>query len=77
MGNLAVTYSDLGEHQNAKKLRVLLLEKQKQSLGSNHPDTLQTINELAQLQDNHSSTLCTVGLWLHQLCLCHKQVDEE
>ncbi|KAJ7300994.1 hypothetical protein DFH08DRAFT_946211 [Mycena albidolilacea] len=71
MGNLASTYSNLGEHQKARELQVVLLEKQKQILGSNHPDTLQTIDRLAQPQDNHPSILCTLGLWLHQLYLCH------
>ncbi|KAJ7713488.1 hypothetical protein B0H16DRAFT_1621076 [Mycena metata] len=40
MGNLATSYSDLGEHQKAKELR-------KQVLGDNHPDTLHTMSNLA------------------------------
>ncbi|KAF8195187.1 P-loop containing nucleoside triphosphate hydrolase protein [Mycena galopus ATCC 62051] len=47
MGNLANTYSALGEHRKAKELRVTVLEKQKQLLGDNHPDTLLTIGNLA------------------------------
>jgi hypothetical protein len=47
MGNLARTYSDLGEHQKAKELQPTLLEKWKQVLGGNHPQTLLTIGNLA------------------------------
>jgi tetratricopeptide (TPR) repeat protein len=47
MGNLASTYSDLGEHQKAKELKATVLEKQKQDLVDNHPDTLCTMGNLA------------------------------
>jgi hypothetical protein len=47
MGNLARTYSDLGEHQKAKELKVTVLEKNKQVLGNKHPDTLCTMGNLA------------------------------
>ncbi|KAJ7306979.1 P-loop containing nucleoside triphosphate hydrolase protein [Mycena albidolilacea] len=47
MGNLASTYSHLGEHQMAKELKDIVLEKQKQCLGHNHPDTLHTMGGLA------------------------------
>ncbi|KAJ7315301.1 hypothetical protein DFH08DRAFT_942861 [Mycena albidolilacea] len=47
MGNLATTYSDLGEHQKAKELKATVLEKQEQVLGDNHPDTLETMGNLA------------------------------
>ncbi|KAF8195195.1 P-loop containing nucleoside triphosphate hydrolase protein [Mycena galopus ATCC 62051] len=47
MGNLASTYSDLGEHQKAKELKVTVLEKLKQLLGDNHPHTLLTMGNLA------------------------------
>ncbi|KAJ7716179.1 hypothetical protein B0H14DRAFT_3013094 [Mycena olivaceomarginata] len=47
MGNLANTHSALGEHQKAKELNTTVLEKQKQVLGNNHPDTLFTMGNLA------------------------------
>jgi uncharacterized protein YejL (UPF0352 family) len=47
MGNLANTYSHLGKHQTAKELSVIVLEKQKQLLGDNHPNTLCTMGNLA------------------------------
>ncbi|KAJ7731962.1 Tetratricopeptide repeat-domain-containing protein [Mycena olivaceomarginata] len=49
MGNLANTYSYLGEHQKAKELNATVLEKQKQVLGDNHPDTLHTMGNLANI----------------------------
>ncbi|KAJ7433586.1 P-loop containing nucleoside triphosphate hydrolase protein [Mycena galericulata] len=48
MGDLASTYSDLGQHKKAKELRVIVLEKRKQLLGDNHPDTLHTMGNLAK-----------------------------
>ncbi|KAJ7742404.1 hypothetical protein B0H14DRAFT_3897763 [Mycena olivaceomarginata] len=48
MGNLARTYSDLGEHQKAKELEATVLEKRKQVLGDNHPDTLVIMGNLAR-----------------------------
>ncbi|KAJ6534577.1 hypothetical protein B0H10DRAFT_1972434 [Mycena sp. CBHHK59/15] len=45
------TYSDLGENQNAKELIGIVLEKQKQILGDNHPDTLHAMG------DEHPHTL--------------------
>ncbi|KAJ7687146.1 hypothetical protein B0H17DRAFT_1136465 [Mycena rosella] len=47
MGNLASTYSHLGEHRKAEELDVTVLEKRKQVLGDNHPDTLLTMGNLA------------------------------
>jgi hypothetical protein len=40
MGNLASTYLALGEYQKATELKVIVLEKQKQLLGDNDPDTI-------------------------------------
>jgi hypothetical protein len=48
MGNLARTYSALGEHQKAKELNLTVLEKRKHVLGENHPDTLRTMGNLAR-----------------------------
>ncbi|KAJ7300706.1 hypothetical protein DFH08DRAFT_725072, partial [Mycena albidolilacea] len=47
MGNLAWTYSDLGEHQKSKELNLTVLEKRKQVLGDTHPHTLLTMGNLA------------------------------
>ncbi|KAJ7713476.1 hypothetical protein B0H16DRAFT_1702432 [Mycena metata] len=52
MGNLAVSYSHLGEHQKAKELKVIVLEKRKQVLGENHPETLHTMGSLAVSYSN-------------------------
>ncbi|KAJ7711352.1 hypothetical protein B0H16DRAFT_600731 [Mycena metata] len=48
MGNLASTYSKLGELQKAKKLKVLVLEKCTKILGEDHPHTLFAMGNLAQ-----------------------------
>ncbi|KAJ7689762.1 hypothetical protein B0H16DRAFT_1707732 [Mycena metata] len=47
LGNLASSYSHLGEHQEAKELNGIVLEKRKQVLGENHPETLRTMGNLA------------------------------
>ncbi|KAJ7714851.1 hypothetical protein B0H16DRAFT_512159 [Mycena metata] len=47
MGHLAVSYSNLGEHQKAKELNGIVLKKRKQVLGENHPATLHTMRSLA------------------------------
>ncbi|KAJ7753215.1 hypothetical protein B0H16DRAFT_1690854 [Mycena metata] len=52
MGNLAISYSGLGEHQRAKELQVVVLEKQKQLLGGDHPDTLRTMSNLGNIYLN-------------------------
>ncbi|KAJ7315296.1 P-loop containing nucleoside triphosphate hydrolase protein, partial [Mycena albidolilacea] len=52
MGNLASTYSGLGEHQKAKELGLNVLEKQKQVLGDNHPHILLTMGNLANIYSN-------------------------
>ncbi|KAJ7300428.1 P-loop containing nucleoside triphosphate hydrolase protein [Mycena albidolilacea] len=48
ISNLAMTYTDLGEHQKAKEPNLTVLEKLKQVLGDNHPDTLGTMSNLAR-----------------------------
>ncbi|KAJ7831852.1 hypothetical protein B0H14DRAFT_2207636, partial [Mycena olivaceomarginata] len=47
IGNLANTYSTLGEHQKAEELNVIVLVKQKQLLGDSDPGTLRTMGNLA------------------------------
>ncbi|KAJ6506444.1 hypothetical protein DFH09DRAFT_282324 [Mycena vulgaris] len=47
MGNLALTYTDLGKFQEAEELGVVVLEKQRKILGEDHPDTLWTMGNLA------------------------------
>ncbi|KAJ7347989.1 hypothetical protein DFH08DRAFT_670253, partial [Mycena albidolilacea] len=46
MGNLAVTYSELGRYQEAEPLETIVLEKQKLLLGAGHPDTLDAMANL-------------------------------
>ncbi|KAJ7919409.1 hypothetical protein B0H13DRAFT_2268514 [Mycena leptocephala] len=41
------THTHLGEHQKAGELNGIVLEKRKQLLGENHPDTLRTMGNLA------------------------------
>ncbi|KAJ7705176.1 hypothetical protein B0H16DRAFT_703878 [Mycena metata] len=48
MGNLASTYSKLGESQKAKELEVLVLEKHTKLRGEDHPRTLSMMANLAQ-----------------------------
>ncbi|KAJ7301801.1 hypothetical protein DFH08DRAFT_992177, partial [Mycena albidolilacea] len=52
MGNMAYTYSDLGEYQKAEQLNVIVLEKQKQLLGDNHLPTLNAMSNLAHTYSN-------------------------
>jgi hypothetical protein len=47
MANLAATYWKLGRYPEAEPLQSLVLEKQKQLLGADHPDTLRAMANLA------------------------------
>ena len=47
MGNLANSYSHLGQHQQALKLYEQVLEKQREILGPDHPHTVRTMGNLA------------------------------
>jgi tetratricopeptide (TPR) repeat protein len=47
MGNLAETYSVLGENNKAKELQEKTLEVRRRVLGEEHPDTLTSMNNLA------------------------------
>ncbi|KAJ7887684.1 acyl transferase/acyl hydrolase/lysophospholipase [Mycena leptocephala] len=47
MAHLAVTYRELGRYQEAEPLESIVLEKQKQLLGSDHPRTLLAMANLA------------------------------
>ena len=47
MGNLANSYSDLGQHQQALKLNEQVLKKQREILGPDHPHTVLTMGNLA------------------------------
>ncbi|KAJ7830390.1 hypothetical protein B0H13DRAFT_1492959, partial [Mycena leptocephala] len=47
MGNLAVTYYELGRYQEAEPLESIVLEKRKQLLGADHPHTLLAMTNLA------------------------------
>ncbi|KAJ7721587.1 hypothetical protein B0H14DRAFT_3007600, partial [Mycena olivaceomarginata] len=47
MANLASTYGQLGRYKEAEPLESTVLEKQKQLLGADHPDTLEAMANLA------------------------------
>jgi hypothetical protein len=47
MANLAATYWKLKEFTKAEELEVVVLEKRKQLLGDDHPDTLRAMGNLA------------------------------
>jgi tetratricopeptide (TPR) repeat protein len=49
MGNLAVSYRDLGRHVDALKLSEETLALMKAKLGPDHPDTLASMNNLATI----------------------------
>ncbi|KAJ7800085.1 P-loop containing nucleoside triphosphate hydrolase protein [Mycena olivaceomarginata] len=49
MGNLAATYSDLGEYKKAEELQI---SKRTELLGGNHPDTLHAMHDLAETYDH-------------------------
>jgi hypothetical protein len=49
MENLAVTYYQLGRYQEAEALEVIVLEKQKQLLGVDHPKTLAALRYLVAI----------------------------
>jgi hypothetical protein len=51
-GNLASTYRSLGKFSKAKELEVVEVEKHKQVLGCDHPDTLRVIGNLAIMYGN-------------------------
>ncbi|KAJ7713120.1 hypothetical protein B0H16DRAFT_1622920, partial [Mycena metata] len=52
MGNLASTYSDLGELEKTMELEVPVLEKRRKLLGVDHPDTLRAMANLAATHYN-------------------------
>ncbi|KAJ7807144.1 hypothetical protein B0H14DRAFT_2381505 [Mycena olivaceomarginata] len=54
MGNLASAYRNLGKFHKAEELEVVVLQKEKQVLGDDHPHTLQTMRNLAL-------TFCNLG----------------
>ncbi|KEP46281.1 kinesin light chain, partial [Rhizoctonia solani 123E] len=47
MNNLALTYSDLGRHDEAEQLQVKVLDTRKRVLGEEHPSTLMSMHNLA------------------------------
>ncbi|KAJ6478328.1 hypothetical protein C8R45DRAFT_833198, partial [Mycena sanguinolenta] len=47
MCEVAGVYSELGEHQKAKDIKVIVLEKWKQVFGDNDPHTLLAMSNLA------------------------------
>jgi hypothetical protein len=58
MGNLALTYQKQGKLKLAQEIQVVVLEKQKRTLGEEHPGTVRAREELdstlAQLQESNS-----------------------
>ncbi|KAJ6489792.1 hypothetical protein C8R45DRAFT_991796 [Mycena sanguinolenta] len=52
MGNLARTYTDLGQYTKAKELNVVVLERRSKILGENHSDTILAMNNLAKSYSN-------------------------
>ncbi|KAJ7828322.1 hypothetical protein B0H13DRAFT_1917173 [Mycena leptocephala] len=54
MANLAATYRELGRYQEAESLESIVLEKRKQLLSADHPDTLLAMGNLA-------ATYCELG----------------
>ncbi|KAJ7736113.1 hypothetical protein B0H16DRAFT_1466819 [Mycena metata] len=67
MGNLARTYSDLGKHEKAKNLKILVLEKQKQVLGLGEYQKAKELKILVLekrkqvLGEDHPDTLLSMG----------------
>ncbi|MEU4712938.1 tetratricopeptide repeat protein, partial [Micromonospora purpureochromogenes] len=47
VNNLAVTLSELGEHEQARQLQEDILARRRRVLGDDHPDTLRSVNNLA------------------------------
>ena len=47
MANLAVTFSNQGQWDEAEKLQVVVMETRKRVLGDEHPDTLTNMDNLA------------------------------
>ena len=52
MNNLAATYHHQGKHRDAEVLYKQCLDKMKEVLGENHPDTLSTMSSLAATYGN-------------------------
>ena len=52
MGNLAVTYSNLGKWNEAEQLDVQVLDMRKKLLGTDHPDTFTSMGNLANVYRN-------------------------
>ena len=49
MNNLAIAYKSQGKYRDAEVLYKQCLDKKKEVLGENHPDTLMTMNNLAEV----------------------------
>ena len=57
MNNLAVLYNAQSRYEEAESLHVKTLEIRQRVLGEEHPDTLQSINNLALLYKNWAKNL--------------------
>jgi len=66
MGNLAVTYSDLGRHKDALKMNEEVLEFRRRVLPADHPD-------IATSMDNLATTYAYLGRYEDALKV-HKEV---
>jgi hypothetical protein len=56
MGNLALTFGNLGRWKEAEEIQIQVMETSKRVLGAEHPDTLNAMVNLA-------STFMNLGRW--------------
>ncbi|KAH8797792.1 hypothetical protein DL96DRAFT_1565267 [Flagelloscypha sp. PMI_526] len=77
MGNLALTYSALGQHRNTLELNELVLRLQKWTRGEEHPDAIGSMNNLASFYSALGQHRKALELKEHVLKLRKRILGEE
>ena len=74
MGDLALTYGNLGRWKEAEQLEVQVLETTKRVLGEEHPDTLRIMNNLAYTLKSQGQDEKAISLMKNAVDLLIKQL---
>ncbi|KAH8806692.1 hypothetical protein DL96DRAFT_1822279 [Flagelloscypha sp. PMI_526] len=77
MNNLALAYSNLGQHKDALKLHDQQLALCTRVLGAEHPDTLTSMNNLASIYSNLGQYKDALKLHEQELALCTRVLGKE
>ncbi|KAH8813457.1 hypothetical protein DL96DRAFT_1821248 [Flagelloscypha sp. PMI_526] len=77
MSNLALTYFDLGQHQDAQTLHEQVLKGRRRTLGNEHQSTLKSMNNLALAYSGLGRYRDALKLHKDELGLCRQICGEE